>query len=161
MEDYDKAIKHIVNLAKEEFQVELDRERQERLWWSSQAMVPQRVHVFKSEPQEIMDGIKEMRKGSASLVTTKGLDELRSVESSYVDGDQPASRKVITNETVGPPITETIRGGADIEVEIVARDASQTEPTDQVWTLDLTAPKRGMQGPPSSRSESRGRGSVL
>jgi len=106
-EDYDNTMQTIVNLAKQVFQVELERERQERRRWNSQATIHRRAHGLKSEQQQIMDRVKEMPKESSSPVTTlKGLDEIRSVESSHVDEDRPASRKAITKGTFGPPIIE-------------------------------------------------------
>jgi len=93
-EGYDKTIRNIVNLVKEEFQVELDRERRERRWSIGRAMTS---HVLKSEQQEITDRTKEIQKESSS----------------------PVSRKAITSEIVGPSITETIRGGAGTVAEIL------------------------------------------
>ena len=124
------------------------REQEAKEKEQDQVTIPQRVHVPKPEQQKIME---ETQKKSSGLITSRGLDELRSVESSHVEEDQPVYRNAITSGTVGPSITETIQGGADTEAGMVERDASRTEPADQAWTI---APDRGMQGPPS-RNESR------
>ena len=130
-EDYDTVMNNIANLTKE---AELERERQERRWSIGGAMMPQWDHVFKSEKQEIMDRIKETQKENSSLDTSKGLDELWSVESGHVHEGRPASREAITNGIFRPPITEA---------------------TDQAWTLSSTTSERGMQRPPSpSESQS-------
>jgi len=150
-EEQEANLKKEIEAKRREEVLQRRKEQEAKEREQDQARIHQWVHVLKSERQEILDKIKETQKERSSLVTTKGSDELGSVESSHVDEDRPASRKGITSGTDGPLVSEKIRG---TEAEIVGRDAGRTESTDQAGTLHLTAPERRMQGPPS-RSESQ------
>lgn len=56
--EYKTAMNNIRQLAAEQFQIELDRERQERRWASGIPMNPHWTEALKQEQQTIMDGIK-------------------------------------------------------------------------------------------------------
>jgi hypothetical protein len=62
--EYKTAMKNIRQLAAEQFQIELDRERQERRWASGIPMNPQWTEALKQEQQTIMDRIKQGGTGS-------------------------------------------------------------------------------------------------
>jgi len=62
--EYKTAMNNIRQLAAEQFQIELDRERQERRWASGIPMNPQWTEALKQEQQTIMDRIKQGGTGS-------------------------------------------------------------------------------------------------
>ena len=62
--EYKTAMSNIRQLAVEQFQIELDRERQERRWASGIPMNPQWTEVLKLDQQTIMDRIKQGGTGS-------------------------------------------------------------------------------------------------
>ena len=160
-QDHENAMKTIVSLARDEFQLELERERQERRWSNGQAMTPQWDHALKSEQQEIMDRIKETQKESSSPVTSKGLDELRSVERSHVGEDQPASRKETTNET--QPVPESRPAPSKGTTE--RRSASDRLPANDVRSAAEVVPQvshaaAARPTPPSRPAEVRAHADV-
>ncbi|KAG5641344.1 hypothetical protein DXG03_005457 [Asterophora parasitica] len=73
--EYNAAMKNIRDLAEDTFQVELERERQERRWASGKEMLPQWTEALKQEQQDIMDRIKGSQKELAPSSTVQPPEE--------------------------------------------------------------------------------------
>ena len=78
--EYKTAMNNIRQLAAEQFQIELDRERQERRWASGIPMNPQWTEALKQEQQTIMDRIKQGGTGSthpeSGMIAESPVEEL-------------------------------------------------------------------------------------
>lgn len=96
LREYDQAMTNIRDLAEEQFQIALERERQERRWLSGQAMLPQWDHALKSEQQEIMNRIKGVQKDGTSPVSASQFDIF---SSSAYDSRPTAMHRATSPET--------------------------------------------------------------
>ena len=94
--EYKTAMNNIRQLAAEQFQIELDRERQERRWASGIPMNPQWTEALKQEQQTIMDRIKQGGTGSTQA-------ESGTAESSVEDLLRPRLPGARTTSSRDPP----------------------------------------------------------
>ena len=77
--EYTKAMTNIRSLAEEEFQLELQREREERRWVAGRSMDPKWDEALKREQQDIMDNIKAQKESSSPKTAEPPDDAIPSV----------------------------------------------------------------------------------
>jgi hypothetical protein len=96
-EEYTKTMEDIRTLAEEQFQLDLQRERQERRWVAGDSMDPRWNEALKREQQNIMDTIKAQKESSSPKTTEPPPDTVSSIVKT------PPLPSIIT-ESPAPPV---------------------------------------------------------